>query len=76
MKSEVSATGLEKCRLFTKFLGENEENLDDYGRPKNQDLVKTERLGICSSNPFRHKTELHCTERKAKMYGEWAMQHL
>ena len=26
--------------------------------------------------PFRHKTRLHCAQRKAKVYGEWAMQHL
>ena len=26
--------------------------------------------------PFRHKTRLHCAERKAKVYGEWAMRHL
>ena len=76
MNAEVFAEGREKCRLLTSLLGQNVENLDDYGCPKIQDLVKTDSLWICSSYPFRHKTRLHCAERKAKVYGEWAMQLL
>ena len=79
MNGEVFAEGLEKsekCRLFTTFLGQNVENLDDYDCPKIQYIVKTESLWICSNYPLRHKTRLHCAERKAKVYGEWAMQHL
>ena len=74
MNAEVFAKGLEKCRLLTSLLGQNVENLDDYGCPKIQDLGHS--VWNCSSYPFRHKTRLHCAERKAKMYGEWAMQHL
>ena len=76
MNAEMFANGLEKCRLLTILLGQNVENLDDYGCPKIQDLVKTDSFWICSSYPFRHKTTLHCAERKAKVYGEWAMQLL
>ena len=79
MNAEVFAKGFEKCRLLTRLLGQNVENLDDYGCPKNQDLFgegKTNSSWICSSYPFRHKTRLHCAERKAKVYGDWAMQHL
>ena len=76
MNAEVFAKGLEKCRLLTNLLGRNVENLDDYGRPRIQDLVKTDSSWICSSYPFRHKTRLHCAERKAKVYGDWDMQHL
>ena len=76
MNPEVFAKGLGKCRLLTNLLGQNVENLNDYGYPKNQDLVKTDSLWNCSSYPFRHKTKLHCAERKAKVYGGWAMQHL
>ena len=76
MNAEVFAEGFEKCRLLTNLLGQNVENLDDYGCPKNQVLVKTGSLWICSNYPFRHKTRLHCAERKAKVYGEWARQHL
>ena len=76
MNAEVFAKGLEKCRLLTTFVGQNVENLDVYGCPKIQDLVKTDSLKNYSSYPFRHKTRLHCAERKAKVYGEWAMQHL
>ena len=77
MKAEVFAEGLEKSRLLTSLLGQNVEKLDDYGCPKNQDLVKTDSLWICSNYLFRHKTRLQwCGERKAKVYGEWVMQHL
>ena len=76
MNAEVFAKELEKSRLLTTLLRENVEKLDDYGCPKIQDLVKTSSFWICSSYPFRQKTRLHCAERKAKVYGEWAMQHL
>ena len=76
MNAEVFAKGLEKCRLLSNLLGRNVENLDDYGCPKNLDLVKTDSSWICSSYPFRHKTRFHCAERKAKVYGDWAVQHL
>ena len=76
MNAKVFAEGLENRRLLTNLLGQNVENLDDYGCHKIQDLVKTDSLWICSSYLFRHKTSLHCAERKAKLYGEWAMQHL
>ena len=76
MNAEVFAKALKKCRLLTNPLGQNVENLDHYGCPKIPDLGKTDSLWICSSYPFRHKTRLHCAERKAKVYGEWARQHL
>ena len=76
MNAEVFAKGVEKCRLLTNLLGQNVKNLDDYGCAKIQDLVKTDSLWISSSYPFRHKTRLLCAERKAKVYGEWDMQHL
>ena len=74
MNPEVFAKGLEKCRLLTSLLGRIVENLDDYGCPKIQDLVETDSSWICSSYTFRHKTRLYCAERKAKVYGEWALQ--
>ena len=77
--AEVFAKGLEKCRLLTRLIGQNVENLDAYGCPKIQDLVgegKTDSSRICCSYPFRHKTRLHCAERKANVYEEWPMQHL
>ena len=76
MNAEVFAKGFEKCRLLTRLPGQNVESLDDYGCPKIQDLVKTDSSWICSSYLFRHKTRLHCAERKAKVYGERAMQQL
>ena len=79
MNAEVFAKGFEKCRRLTRLLGQNVEKSDDYGCSKIQDLVgegKTNISWICFSYPFRHKTRLHCAERKAKVYGDWAMQHL
>ena len=76
MNAEVVAKGLEKCRLLTNLHGQNLENLHDSGCPKIQDLVKTDSLWICSRYVLRHKTSLHCSQRKAKVYGESAMQHL
>ena len=78
MNAEVFAKGFEKCRLLIRFLGQNLENLDENGCPKNQDLVgegKANSSWICCSYPFRHKTRLHSAERKAKVYGDWARQH-
>ena len=74
--AEVFAKALEKCTLLTRLLGQNVEKLDDYDCPKIQGLVKTDSSWICPSYLFRHKTRLHCAERKTKVYGEWAMQHL
>ena len=55
MNAEVFAKGLEKCRLLTRLLGQNVENLDDYGCPKTQDLAGEGKMNsswICSSYPF------------------------
>ena len=60
MNADVFAKKFQKCRLLTNLFGRNVENLDDYGCPKIQDLVKTDSLLICPSYSFRHKTRLHC----------------
>ena len=79
MNAEVFAKEFEKCKLLTRLLGQNIGNLDDYGCPKFQDHVgegNSDSSWICSSYLFRHKTGLHCAERKPKVYRDWAMQHL
>ena len=69
MKAEVFAKGLEKCKLLTRLLSQFVEKLYDYSCPKVQDLVvEVNSSWIRSSYPFRHKTRLHCAERKAKVY--------
>ena len=65
----------DRMHYYTMLL-EQFDHIHDYGCPKIQGLVKTDSSWICSSYPFRHKTRLHCAERKAKVYGNWAMQHL
>ena len=78
MDTKVFAEEVEKCRWLTRLLGQKIQNMDDYGCPKVQNLVregKTDSSWISSSYPFRQK-KVHCAERKAKKYGEWAMQHL
>ena len=55
MNAEVFAEGFEKCSLLTRLLGQNVENLDDYGCPKFQDRVgegKASSSWICSSYTF------------------------
>ena len=79
MNAEVFAKELEQCRLWTRLLAPHVENLDVYGCPKVQDLVgegKADSSWICSSYPFRHKTRFPCAETEAKVYGEFALQHL
>ena len=76
MNAEVFAEGLEKCRPLTRLLGKNVENLDDYGCPKIQDSFEKDSSWICYSYLFRQKTRLLCSEKKEKVYGEWAMQRL
>ena len=56
-------------------MGKEVANLEDHGFSKIQDLVDEE-LWDCSSDKFRHKTTLHCAECKAKMFGNWMIQHL
>ena len=75
MKAELFAKRFEKCRRLTRLLGQNIETLDYYGCSKIQDLDKMDSPWI-DSILFRHKTRPHCDERKAKVYGEWAMQRL
>ena len=53
MNAEVFAEGFEKRRLWTRLVGQNVENLDDYSCPKIQDLVRAVSSWICSSY---HKT--------------------
>ena len=72
MNAKVFAKGLDKCTLLSRLTGQNVKNLDVYGCRKIQDFVgvgKTDSSWICSSYPFRHKTRLHCAERKAKVCG-------
>ena len=70
LNAEVFAKGPENCRLLSSFLGQNVENLDEYGCPQIQDLVETDSLWMCSNYPFRHKTRLHCADRSK---GLWRM---
>ena len=71
-RAEYFAKGLEKCKLLSTLLGKEVENLDDYGCPKIQHLNTD---WLCTNYPYRHKTTLHCAERKAKAFGEWSVQH-
>ena len=43
------AKGFEKCRLLARLLGQNVENLDDYGCPKFQDLLAKEKWTVRGS---------------------------
>ena len=79
VNGEYLAKGTQKCKIFSRLMGKELENLDDQGCPKFRDLVDPGADGglwICSSYPFRHKTTLNCGERKAKVLCNWARQLL
>ena len=77
MNAELFAKGLEKCRLLTRLRGQNVENLDDYGCPKIKMLLEKKRIVRGSALATLSDTKQGFTaERKGKLYGEWAMQHL
>ena len=65
--------------IFGKFLDKEVENLDDYSCPKAQNLVgemkQMKRFRICWSYAIRRTTKFHCAEDRAKLLGNWAMQH-
>ena len=74
MKAEVFTKGVEKCRLLTRLLGQNVENLDDYGYTNLQDLDgegKTDSSWICSSYPFQHKNKASLCREENK--GVWRL---
>ena len=64
VKGEYFAKGTEKSKILGNLKNKEVENLEDHGCPKVRDLVDEE-VWICSSYPFRHKTTIHCAERKA-----------
>ena len=74
-KSEYFAKGTENWKTHGNLMDEEVEKLGGNGCPKFQDLIDEE-IGICSSYPFRHKTTLHCAERKEKLIGIWIMRQL
>ena len=65
----------EKARFLAIYCLKDKEveKLEDHGSPKVKDLLDEE-MWICSSFAIRHKTTLHCAERKAKLSGNWIMQ--
>ena len=73
-EGEEFAEETEKCEIPGNLLDRDVEKLDDHGCPKIRDLVDEE-MWIGSSYPIRHKTTYHCAECKAKLLGDWTVQH-
>ena len=57
MNAEVSAKKFEKCRLLTRLLGQNVENLDDYSCAKIQDLVRQGKANRKRTGKANRKSE-------------------
>ena len=74
-KGEYFAKGTEQSKILANLLDKEVESLEDHGFPKVQDLLD-KKFGIRSSYQFRNKTTLHCSERKAKLFGNWIMRYL
>ena len=71
-RAEYFAKRFEKCTFVSKLLGKEVETLDHYGCTK---ILHLNTDWLCTSYSYRHKTNLHSTERKAKAFGEWTVQH-
>ena len=76
VKGEYFGKRTEKGKILRNLLDKEVEKskLEDHGCPKVQDLIDEE-IWICSSYPFRHKTKLHCAERKANLHSNWIIRH-
>ena len=73
-KSRFLAKGTEKCKIVSKLLGADVENLEEYGCPKIQQLARPNHE--CSNYPLKHEHSLHCAEKKARAFGEWFKERL
>ena len=62
-RAECFAKRLEKGTMLSALLGKQVEKLDGYGCPKIQE-IKCDWL--CPSYPYRHRTTLHCSEKRHK----------
>ena len=74
MNAEVFAKGGKKCRLWTRLLGQNLENLGDSGSAKDEHLVgegKTDTSCMCSGYLFRHKRKASLCREENK--GVWRL---
>lgn len=74
-ETEFFAKGLEKCKILQDILNYKVDNLDDLSCPKAQNLIFRDNdnslVWDCSNYPIRHKSTMHCAERKAFVYGLW-----
>ena len=73
-EGDYFAEGTEKCKILGNSMDRELENMEDHGCYKIHYLVDEE-ISICSSYPMRHKTTLHCSERKANVFRNWIMRH-
>ena len=71
MNAEVFAKGLEKCRLLTRLLGQNVENLDEYGCPKSKILSERGQFVDLFKLPFL--TQDKASLRREESKGVWRM---
>ena len=79
VKGENFAKTTEKLKNLGHFSDKVVKISDGHVWPKTRDLFNPkaeEEFWIHSSYAFKHKSILHCAERKAKMFGNWALQPL
>ena len=71
------AEGREGCNIRGCLLDNGVEDSEDYGCSKDQDLSKTDlKTWICWKYHFWRKSTFCYTERNAKLFDNWTMQHL
>ena len=71
-KGWIFCKKIRKCKILASLMEKEEDNLEDHGCPKNQYLVDG-KPWICSSYPFRHKTDFDCAKSTVKLFGNWIM---
>ena len=79
VKIECFANRTENCKTRSTSVDKDVKDLEGRICPKNRTLVDPkagEQKLICSSYPFTQKTTLDGAENKAKLVGNWTMQHL
>ena len=72
VKAEFFAKITAKCKILVEFLDKESEKMDDLGCPKVRNLVHEE-MWLSSNYPFRHKTTLHCADKKIRKLDNAAL---
>ena len=76
VKGEYFEKWTENCETLGNLRDKEVYRLKDYGCPRYREHAEAnDEMWKCSSYATRHKNTLKCAERKAKVFGNWTLQH-